>query len=69
MASRERMGPDTCRCLRTKGMFIDAEPDPAVPDTSSGIYWCIHTMNQLGPDGEVAGPERCVQGRGCWERR
>lgn len=63
------MNRDTCRCLRTKGMFIDSEADPTVPSTDSGIYWCIHTMNQLGPDGKVARPQDCTTERHCWERR
>ncbi len=65
----DRPDRDTCRCLRSKGMYVDAEPDPAVPSPSSGLYWCIHTMNQLGPDGQVAKPAKCRPGRDCWERR
>ncbi len=58
----------TCRRLRNKGMFIDAEPDPEVPNTRDGLYWCVHTMTLLGPDGEVASPARCRPGRGCFEK-
>ncbi|HEX6201155.1 MAG TPA: hypothetical protein VF150_12890 [Thermoanaerobaculia bacterium] len=59
----------TCRFLRTKGMFVEAEPDPAVPSTDSGLCWCVHTQNQLGPDGRVAEPERCGPGRRCYEAK
>jgi len=62
-ASRRR----TCRCLRWKGMYIDAEPDPLVPNTSDGLYWCVHTMTCLGPDGKVADRGTCGAGRGCFE--
>lgn len=56
---------DTCRFLRTKGMFIDAEPDPAVPNPKDGLCWCVHTQTLLGPDGKVAEPEACGPGRAC----
>ncbi len=58
---------ESCSCLRWKGMYIDAEPDVAVPNTSDGLYWCVHTMTVLGPDGKVADREACTVGRGCFE--
>ena len=64
-----RIEPFACRCLRTKGMFIPVDRDPEVPDPSDRIYWCLHTMNQLGPDGEVAEPAACTSGRGCFRAR
>jgi hypothetical protein len=60
---------DTCRYLRTKGMYVEAEPDPAVPNPKDGLCWCVHTQNQLGPDGGVAEPERCGPGRTCYEAK
>lgn len=62
-----RMEPFACRCLRTKGMFIPVERDPEVPNPSDGIYWCLHSMNQLGPDGAVAEPRVCTPERRCFE--
>ncbi|MGH9340074.1 MAG: hypothetical protein ACRD1R_10925 [Acidobacteriota bacterium] len=56
-----------CRRLRSKGMFIDAAPDPTVPSMSDGFFWCTHTMNCLGPDGKVATVESCKSGRRCFE--
>ena len=56
-----------CRCLRSKEMFIQIEPDPAAFTSSSGIFWCIHTQNCLGPDGKVADQESCQPGRSCFE--
>ncbi len=58
---------EPCRCLRSKEMFIDVEPDPTVPHTGSGIFWCMHTQNCLGPDGQAAGPELCDPARACYE--
>ncbi len=58
---------ERCRCLRSKDMFIDVEPDPTVPHMGSGISWCVHTQNCLGPDGRAASPEECKPGRSCYE--
>ena len=57
----------SCRCLRSKEMFIEVEPDPSVPHMGSGIFWCIHTHNCLGPDGAVAEPTSCKPGRSCYD--
>lgn len=57
-----------CCCLRWKGMFIGADPDPSIPHTRDGFFWCRHTMNCLGPDGRVADEESCRDGRRCFER-
>ncbi len=56
---------DRCRCLRSKEMFIDV--DSRAPSFGSGIFWCIHTQNCLGPDGQVADLESCKPGRACYE--
>ncbi len=56
-----------CRFLRSKEMFIDAEPDKTVPRSSSGHFWCVHTQNVLGPDGKIVGDEVCGAHRMCFE--
>lgn len=58
---------ERCRCLRAKEMFIDGELDLARGSFGSGFFWCLHTQNCLGPDGQVADPERCKPGRSCYE--
>ncbi len=57
-----------CRHIRSKEMFYEFEgqPDP-IHASGSGIYWCIHTQNCLGPDGRVAEAESCQPGRKCFE--
>lgn len=55
-----------CRFLRSKGMYIHAEPDPTVPYSDGGYCWCIHTMNCLGPDGQVVDRDNCRSGRTCY---
>jgi hypothetical protein len=56
-----------CRRLRYKGMFYQSEPDPTVPRADDSACWCTHSMNCMGPDGEVANPESCRPGRSCYE--
>jgi hypothetical protein len=56
-----------CRSLRSKGMFIEVEPDPSIPNMHDGFFWCRHTLNCLGPDGAVADARRCQPGRPCFE--
>jgi hypothetical protein len=67
--SLERTASATvCRCLRSKEMFThEDEPGWDVTQSSSGIFWCMHTQNCLGPDGQVANPENCSGGRSCHE--
>jgi len=63
-----RTGPRTCCSrLRWKGMFVDVEPDPSVPNPRDGFCWCSLTHTCLGPDGRVADEARCGDGRGCFE--
>jgi hypothetical protein len=56
-----------CRRLRWKEMFVDADASFHPSLSGSGIYWCNHTQNCLGPDGEVAEAETCRPGRSCFE--
>ena len=58
----------TCRRLRNKGMFIEVEPDPHVPNPDDGFCWCTHTLNCLGPDGNPVDKEECKPGRDCYEQ-
>ena len=62
---------DERRCwrLRWKGLLIDVEPDPDMPVSEDGGCWCTHTMNCLGPDGQVATREKCLPERNCFETR
>ena len=63
-----RATDSTCHCLRSKEMYIHVdEPGWDLSSGSSGIFWCIHTQNALGPDGRTAEPARCQPGRACYE--
>lgn len=57
-----------CQCLRSKEMFYAEDPIRALAQSGSGIYWCIHTQNCLGPDGQAAQPSACQPGRGCYKQ-
>jgi len=48
--------PNLCPSLRWKGQFISAEPDPTVQPSNDGLFWCIHTQNCIGPDGDWLNP-------------
>ena len=61
------IGQPYCRRLRCKEMFVDTGVAFHPAQSSSGIYWCNHTQNCLGPDGEVADVESCKPGRACFE--
>ena len=67
MSIDQHFSKSVCRRLRNKGMFLDAEPDPAVPNMGDEFCWCTHTMNCLGPDGKVAEVAGCRPGRTCFE--
>jgi len=55
-----------CSALRWKRQFIEAEPDPTVPPSNGGLFWCLHTQTCIGPDGEMAEPGNCSsQQRTC----
>jgi len=67
----ERAGigrPDDDRCdfLRWKGLFIEAEWDPALPHSSDRLFWCHKTQNCLGPDGKIADDYECNETRSCF---
>ena len=67
MPSNHQIRKGLCRRLRWKGMFIEAASDPALPTTRDDLFWCTHTMNCLGPDGEVARSDDCRTDRECYE--
>jgi len=67
MSLDPKLSKNLCRRFRTKGMFVDVEPDPTVPSMSSECFWCTHTMNALGPDGRPADDLDCQTGRSCYE--
>lgn len=61
-------GPQVCCSrLRWKGMYVDVERDPSIPNPRDGFCWCSLTMTCLGPDGRVSDQESCCNGRSCFD--
>lgn len=58
---------ERCRSLRCKEMFVETSAELDLYNTGSGIFWCSHTQNCLGPDGQVAEPASCKPGRDCYD--
>jgi hypothetical protein len=62
--------PYLCRHLRTKTMYVPdsyAERDVS-RSGSTQQFWCLKTMRADGPDGDLALPEICLEGRSCFEQ-
>jgi hypothetical protein len=58
--------PNLCPALRWKRQFYESEPDPTVPRSNDGLFWCQYTQTCIGPDGELAEPGNCCKsGRSC----
>lgn len=65
-AERPAVGT-VCALLRTKMMHVLGviERD-AWTSSSTAQYWCLRSMQDFGPDGELACPEDCQSCRGCY---
>jgi hypothetical protein len=57
---------DRCENLRWKGLFVEAEHDPNIPQ-SDPAYWCLTTQICLGPDGKVVDHYECNPARKCYK--
>ena len=58
--------PGLCSALHWKRQYIWSEPDPTVPASNDGLFWCGRTQAAVGPDGKVAEPGNCCSSdRGC----
>ncbi len=64
----QRVQSERCEFIRWKGLFVDiSQRDPDEPESSEPhIYWCVHTMNCLGPDGQVVDEGVCNSLRSCY---
>jgi hypothetical protein len=66
-AGLTKVGPDRCRNLRWKGLYIEAVWDPAIPRGNDRAFWCLHSGNCLGPDSKLADDYECHPARACYE--
>jgi hypothetical protein len=58
-----------CKHLRSKKWYFRTGPPQVARDLldASNHCWCGVTCESLGRDGDMAEPEGCVRGRGCFE--
>ena len=54
-----------CRDLRCKEMFYEAPGTPE-DEFASGIYWCVRTQENSGPDGQPCSKCECGPERACY---
>jgi hypothetical protein len=53
-----------CRHLRCKEMYYEGSTDD---EFSSGIYWCVKTQENMGPDGQSCSKCECGPERACYQ--
>jgi hypothetical protein len=60
--------PAPCRCLRTKTAFgsVVGEDPWETGESATAAYWCLSTMEPVGPDQNFVHPHVCHGGRGCY---
>lgn len=59
-----------CHFLKAKnsfGMLEDSDNWSGIEDPNA-TYWCIKTAGPIGPDNDVVGPNKCFDGRKCYEK-
>lgn len=59
----------SCLHLRHKMMYVDDRQSlPGTVDdrSTTRVYWCTRTMDQLGPDGRVVNTKTCCSSRSCF---
>ena len=58
--------PAPCRHLRSKEMYYQSPGQPE-DEFSSGIYWCVKTQENTGPDGKSCDKCECGPERACYQ--
>jgi hypothetical protein len=53
--------PPVCRCLRTKAFYgpVVGEEPWQLGNSTVAQYWCLRTMEPVGPDESFAHPHTC----------
>jgi hypothetical protein len=62
--------PEVCCMLRTKTAFGHSTGyNPwQQGESSTAVYWCLRTMQTIGPDDTFAHPQQCCAGRECFRK-
>jgi hypothetical protein len=63
-ASVQSSTPLPCRHLRSKEMYYQGSVED---EFSSGIYWCVKTQENMGPDGQSCSKCECGPERACYQ--
>jgi hypothetical protein len=62
--------PVVCEMLRTKNAFGNHVGYRAWQrgESTTAVYWCLHTMGTVGPDDRLVHPHSCCGQRVCFQR-
>jgi hypothetical protein len=62
--------PAVCQMLRTRGGIDDHfdQIDWRHGHSTTAAYWCLATMEAIGPDDHFAHAHLCREGRGCYRK-
>lgn len=62
--------PTVCQLLRSRGGVDDQFDgiDWQYGHSMTAAYWCLATMESVGPDEQFAHAQQCREGRGCFEK-
>jgi hypothetical protein len=62
--------PVVCEMLRTKNAFGNHVGYRAWQrgESTTAVYWCLHTMGTVGPDDQLVHPHSCCGQRACFQR-
>jgi hypothetical protein len=63
-----KLNSPVCRSLRSNGMYVFTDGQPADDDDDGTVFWCFHTMKNFGPDDSTVGRRQCRNpSRSCYE--
>ncbi len=62
----KKISMNRCAWLRWKGLYIQAEGDPANDYSNDSAMWCQHTYKCVGPDGKLVDEFECSPARDCY---
>lgn len=60
---------DRCRMLRGRSSYGPTGLDADAAGSPLEGYWCVATMEPVGPDDGLAEPQRCGPWRACFAGR
>ena len=63
-----KVSMNRCEKLRWKGLYIEAVEDPSIAPNNDRSFWCQHTWNCVGPDGQLVDEFECSPARNCYEQ-